>query len=543
MKKWVLWVFVCSLLSAASAPAAVYDLNRTLAADGGTRYLRLNIPDTLAVVRGILIYGNGASGDSTAMATDAELVAFAESYGFAVLGTGYWYNFSYEGDVELLLFEAMLQDFANQSGHAELVNAPWLPMGFSNGGQMSYGFNAVRPEKVIGFITTKGAYYNNPVPPTAALLTPGILTAGEVDTDVRRTNIKALFDNNRPRGALWAWIEEQGMAHQEGNSRQLLLPFLAECVRLRYPADQSPVDGPVTLKNLHEFDGWLVDQNSWRADPPRIYAYDDAPGDKRSYGWVLNEKIARYYQAFASYAKATESVSSSGGVVAAPATVFYSFPKPSARSPVPAVDFYLNGGKAATLTPPYANPLAVSAAVSTGGFYVGSAMITYSDGSQRVTPLRRVFVKGPPAPSAFESWAAAHLPEGQRDPNGLLFDDNITNLERFAFGLSVTQPTYDFQPLQPADPATETLDGKEYVVYAYDVNAAAVTAGLNIMPQVSHDQQSWTDVVSLTDPLAAPLQFVTRQANRIMLKYPVGPEPLFFRMHLSDTFEGLKQGI
>jgi hypothetical protein len=112
-----------------------------------------------------------------------------------------------------------------------------------------------------------------------------------------------------------------------------------------------------------------------------------------------------------------------------------------------------------------------------------------------------------------------NLPDGLRDPNGLLFDDGITNLERFAFGLSLTQPTYDFQPLKPADPPTETIDGKQYVVYTYDVNEAAVVSGLNIVPQVSHDQQTWTDVVNIIDPLAAQRQFVSRQGNRITLKH------------------------
>ena len=121
--------------------------------------------------RGILIYGNGAGGDSRGMATDAELVAFAKRIGFAVLATGYWGNFGIEG--EFALFESSLEHYANRTGFAEIAVAPWLPMGHSNGGQMSYGLNALRPEKVIGFITSKGCCYNDFRPSMAALRTMG----------------------------------------------------------------------------------------------------------------------------------------------------------------------------------------------------------------------------------------------------------------------------------------------------------------------------------------------------------------------------------
>ena len=133
-------------LIASIAQAQIYDLQRFVNdqyISNHTFKLRLNIPESVEVVRGILINGNGAGGDATGSATNPEFVAFAESIGFAVLATGYWYYFPLEDDAELLLFEEMLQELADISEHPELVHAPWLPMGHSNGGQMSYGMDSM----------------------------------------------------------------------------------------------------------------------------------------------------------------------------------------------------------------------------------------------------------------------------------------------------------------------------------------------------------------------------------------------------------------
>ncbi len=61
------------------ARAAVYDW--ALPGDPANRSLRLNVPDGLPVVRGLLIWGNGALTDARGMATDSEAVAFAQSMG------------------------------------------------------------------------------------------------------------------------------------------------------------------------------------------------------------------------------------------------------------------------------------------------------------------------------------------------------------------------------------------------------------------------------------------------------------------------------
>jgi len=553
MKRTISLALVLTLgLIASIAQAQIYDLQRFVNdqyISNHTFKLRLNIPESVEVVRGILINGNGAGGDATGSATNPEFVAFAESIGFAVLATGYWYYFPLEDDAELLLFEEMLQELADISEHPELVHAPWLPMGHSNGGQMSYGFNAKRPWKVIGFIASKGVNYNIPMPQTQSLLTPGMLIAGQHDSGARRANIKALFDDNRPRGALWAWVEEEGTGHEQANSQQLKITFLAECVRLRYPTDQLPLDGPIQLKDLHEFDGWLVDQTTWESGLTTIYPYDEAPGEKRAYGWVPSEKIARHYQAFSSYNKASSSVSGSAGVVTSPATLTYSIDlKPNASGqggtdPVSKIEFFKNGIKIAeSVAEPDERP-SVSVEQHAGGFQAFSAIVSFESRLQKATHLRRVFVRGPRPPSAYEHWAMGILPDDPNGPLDTLFDDGVTNLERFAFGLSLTEPLSDFQPLQPTDPLIENIQGTDYVCYTYETSEVASQSGLNIMPQVSTDEEYWFNVTNIDDPSVDNGPIVLREDNIVTVKYPQSVDPLYFRVNVSDTYEGVENLI
>lgn len=265
------------------------------------RLTRLWIPADVETVRGILIIGNGAGGDSTGAAANPIYQRFGDLHNFAVVGTGFWGNLS--GSTELSIWDNHLIALATTSGHPELIHAPYAPIGFSNGGQMSYGFNALRPEKVIAFITNKGCCYNDRLPSEAALQTPGLLIAGELDTQVRRDSIRGLFNDNRPRGALWSWVEEENTAHARADD-ELVLPFMAEAIRLRYPSGELPTaTAGVSLRALEEEDGWLADQSTWMSGLVKTAAFGEYVGDKSTAGWLLNENMAQLYRAFATYDK------------------------------------------------------------------------------------------------------------------------------------------------------------------------------------------------------------------------------------------------
>jgi dienelactone hydrolase len=265
------------------------------------RLTRLWIPADAGTVRGILIVGNGAGGDSTGAALNPIYQRFGQLHRFAVIGTGFWSNFSSSGEISM--WDNHLAALATASGHPELIHAPYAPIGFSNGGQMSYGFNALRPEKVIAFIANKGCCYNARLPSESALQTPGLLIAGELDTQVRRDSIRGLFNDNRPRGALWSWVEEENTGHARTDD-EIVLPFMAEAIRLRYPNGELPTaTSGVILHALSEEDGWLAEQSTWMSGLVTTSSYAEYVGDKSTAGWLLNGNMAQLYRAFATYDK------------------------------------------------------------------------------------------------------------------------------------------------------------------------------------------------------------------------------------------------
>lgn len=380
----------CVLFASAVADAAIYDCTFD---DKMGRALRLNVPDDLTVVRGILIWGNGAGGDNRQQAQDPELVAFARSLGFCVLATGHWANFSDPQAVEFRAFVAGIDHLGRQCGHPELINAPWLPIGHSNGGQMSYGLNALRPDRVIAMVVSKGGYYCTPRPVAAALRTPGLLIAGEVDLSERRQAIHELFTVNRPRGALWAWVEEEGTDHAERNSNQLIRPFIAECVSLRLPPDADPRKGPVKLRDIPEESGWLVSEDTYKTGFADISSYADYRGNRRSAGWLPSQRVAMIFRAFASYHKATAETGIDGAVgptVDRGAMVGYHVGRPSGAWS--SVELFEGATSLGKFTPADAQ-LAVKRAADASGYLAFHGIVTFADGTRRTTLPRRVFVR------------------------------------------------------------------------------------------------------------------------------------------------------
>lgn len=292
---------------------------------GNGKQMKLYIPPSLegTTLRGIVIHANPTMTDESSYYNDAELVAFAETQGFAVLALGTFGKFSLTG-TDYTNFTTGLSAVATASGHLELNHAPWVIEGYSMGGQISYGLNTIAPEKVIAFVANKGDSYNANTASDASRKTPGILFGGETDEPSRRNAIKNLYNLNRVISApqtvrsRWAWVEEEDLHHVRGLSFHLMRPFFEECIRLRYPENALPSSSSgVTLKELSLNDGWSAEWNSTTTSDDGltpIYAYTS----NTTVSWLPNQRMAYLFRAFSSYNKGAGEPSVTGNATIDP---------------------------------------------------------------------------------------------------------------------------------------------------------------------------------------------------------------------------------
>jgi hypothetical protein len=270
------------------------------------------LPPGTSTYRGVLLSAPGFSGDTRMIAdrrfpgglfdNHAEdfdgphfqayrtrILALAQKYGLAVMGGRLPTNATAPDRLGNLL--SAMAALATESQHPELATAPFLFDGLSAGGQFAYAFTRLHPERVIGFWTQKGGLHDIR-DGLAARQVPGFLVIGGTDTKERCLNLTALFDNNRPAGALWALAVEPGAGHTRVLDADLQFHWMDAVLASRLPAAGTP-GAPVVLRSVSEGSGWLGDRET--AAVAQFDAYDN---DKAQASWLPSAQVAEDWSAF-----------------------------------------------------------------------------------------------------------------------------------------------------------------------------------------------------------------------------------------------------
>jgi dienelactone hydrolase len=261
------------------------------------------LPPGTSTYRGVLLLAPGFGGDSRQVAdrrfdTGATFFFFdgpeiqgyralARDHGMAVMGARLPPGATALNVLENLL--AALGELAEESQHAELATAPLLLDGLSAGGCFVYAFTRTFPERVIGFRTQKGGCHDTR-DGGAAKQVPGFLDIGGADTQSRCLNITALFDANRPAGALWTLAVEPGKGHVPIQDLDVMLGWLEAVLALRLPAT-----GGGGLRPIAEDSGWLGDRET-----AAVASFDDYELDKSQASWLPSAETAGDWSAFVS---------------------------------------------------------------------------------------------------------------------------------------------------------------------------------------------------------------------------------------------------
>jgi poly(3-hydroxybutyrate) depolymerase len=283
------------LAAALAQPAAGATIDLTI--PPGANYdraeFRLWYPPSTADVQATLVLVPGSNGDGRPMADEPFWQDFAARHRLAIVACRFtdkphdqpfiehYVNVS-QGSGQALI--DALTGFADRTRHAELATAPLLLWGMSAGGEFNYEFVAWKPERVAAFVVNKGGIYYSALLSRAAREVPGILFVGEKDLDSRITMIAGLFAVNRRGGALWAFANEPGVAHEVARSRDLATVLFAEVLTLR-------VHG-TSLKPLDPKSGYVADLKTRTFRPAA-----DAPPQTEGTAWLPTLAVAKAWQA------------------------------------------------------------------------------------------------------------------------------------------------------------------------------------------------------------------------------------------------------
>jgi len=264
-------------------------------------------------VRGLFVNSNYYAGDSRGDWTFCHYYReFMHLHGFALVAA----NGTCPHASALIGFHKSLRAISVESGHPELVDIPYVAVGFSAGGGFASTLMTYEPEKTIA-VGIYGARYNfdvfirpngPPGPFAVHRAIPSVLITGETEklndpaVDGRH-KVDEVFVPHRPKGGQLAWLERQGIGHEYDENRQdlLAMPLLDLAVRTRYPKDGDVTKGPVKLIPIDSSTGWVADNRTWKSDLTRIAPAKEFEGDLGRSSWLQNEDIAFIYRAYATY--------------------------------------------------------------------------------------------------------------------------------------------------------------------------------------------------------------------------------------------------
>src|ERR1039457_6458054 len=126
-----------------------------------------------------------------------------------------------------------LDQFAHQSGHAELSSAKLILLGFSGTGALFAHFVGYAPDRVVASILANPAHYDpvgidNVSLPAAAVFVPELIIAGGADKIAGTQKPYDYFRSYGERGAPWAFVLQNKTLHCcVTNAKPLILLWLS----------------------------------------------------------------------------------------------------------------------------------------------------------------------------------------------------------------------------------------------------------------------------------------------------------------------------
>jgi hypothetical protein len=195
--------------------------------------------------------------------------------------------------------EEMLGGFGGKLNHPELATVPVFTFGHSNGTGFSAFYAALRPDRVIGWISYhSGGSWHLIFPGVEK--TPGLVMHGHKDKWIENGQEQAIKDLRTQRDAPVSMMIEGEQEHWPSDrpaAFKFILAYCEACIRIRFPDGKLAADA--TLKPVAIKAGWLganYDRKTGGMQQLDIAPYKDYSGDKRIANWLPDAGFARIWQ-------------------------------------------------------------------------------------------------------------------------------------------------------------------------------------------------------------------------------------------------------
>lgn len=240
--------------------------------------------DTRPLLRGDLSYYQAFPFSGDVAGYRLRMLDFARNHGFAVVGAAF--GAQARGAEAYASLMNAVNTAGGQAGHVELASAPFILHGHSATACFAYEFAVAHPNRTIGFIAAKSSCTTDP---GAAVAVPGYFFFGENDPVVSagvNAQMRLHVEQNRARGALWAFAIEPRAGHEQVANQNLLFRWITTLATLRLaPAGSA-------LQPLSEAAGWLGDHTTFA-----IATYPSFTGSPNSASWLPTSETAQDWKA------------------------------------------------------------------------------------------------------------------------------------------------------------------------------------------------------------------------------------------------------
>jgi hypothetical protein len=203
-------------------------------------------------------------------------------------------------------FDAMMAALAEQSGYAELTNAPLVPCGHSAAASLPWYMAAWKPERIIAGVSFSGQWPYVPDPDNAPQVqgmsidsVPGIVTCGEYEwaDDMMARGLKIRAEHPQmPLSGVGCPADGHFIALDD--KIELLALYVKRAVQCRLPKNDS--GGAVKLNPVDVTKtGWLVERYHTDKDPSASAApVGEFKGDPAQAFWFFDGELAKAVEAF-----------------------------------------------------------------------------------------------------------------------------------------------------------------------------------------------------------------------------------------------------